>query len=143
MTARRSRPGMGSARWWRERALFAEAFVLVAGARVALDLGPRRLVGPVVRRMRADTLDPVDGGDIALEVGRAVRRANDRVPRATCLTAAVAGWVMLRRRRIPATLHLGARSDGGAMRAHAWLTTGSNPVVGAETAADYAPFPVG
>lgn len=67
-------------------------------------------------------------------VGVAVPRAARHLPwRPVCLPQALAAQLMLRRRGIPATLHLGVALDlepGQKLSAHAWLTAGDMPVVG-------------
>lgn len=67
-------------------------------------------------------------------VGVAVPRAARHLPwRPVCLPQALAAQLMLRRRGIPATLHLGVALDlepGQKLSAHAWLTAGDMLIVG-------------
>ena len=69
----------------------------------------------------------------AVEVGRAVGAAAARAPvLATCLTEALAGHLLLRRRGAASQVHLGAARDGrGRPVFHAWLTAGAEVVLGA------------
>lgn len=58
----------------------------------------------------------------AARVAWAVQRAARLVPRATCLTQALAAQIMLSRHNIVSVLHVGVRRDGaGTLLAHAWL----------------------
>jgi hypothetical protein len=69
----------------------------------------------------------------AREVSFAIARAARHVPfRAVCLQQAFAALLMLRRRGLAATVHLGlARQDGtGDLAAHAWSRCGEVPVTG-------------
>lgn len=81
-------------------------------------------------------------GIIALQrataVARQVARLARRVPwRTTCLVQAFAGWLLLKRRHITATIRFGvAKSDTG-LTAHAWLMVGSEIVLGGEIAPDF------
>ena len=73
-------------------------------------------------------------------VGRAIIRAARHVPfRAACLQQSFAALLMLRRRRMAATVHLGVRRRGNpnALMAHAWCLSGEVPVVGASDARSF------
>ena len=68
-------------------------------------------------------------------IGWAIRAASLHVPwRADCLPQAVAGRIMLERRKIPSTLYFGlakTRLDGQvSLSAHAWLRSGTIVVTG-------------
>ena len=58
---------------------------------------------------------------IARMVNAAVRHAWSA---ATCLEKSLALWWLLRRRRIPCELRIGARKTGGKFEAHAWVERG-------------------
>ena len=76
-------------------------------------------------------------------VSEAVARAARHVPfRAVCLQQAFAALLMLRRRGLAATVHLGVIRDGQELKAHAWSRCGEMPVTGAAAAADFAPVAV-
>jgi hypothetical protein len=138
----------------RRRVLVAEAAIELcrAGVELALrtDGGTVRLLGTATPA-RVGAANGVDGtssepvGDDApdvrppddtdahraVAVGRAVRRAAQRLPwRPTCLPQALAARRMLGRRDVAAAVHLGVR-DAGVDAAHAWVTAGGRVVVGA------------
>ncbi len=76
-------------------------------------------------------------------VGRAIGRAARHVPfRAVCLQQAFAAFLMLRRRGLAATVHLGLmREDGSAdLQAHAWSLSGTTPVTGVAAARGFTPI---
>jgi Transglutaminase-like superfamily len=76
----------------------------------------------------------------AQEVSRAIVRAARHVPfRAVCLQQAFAALLMLRRRGLAATVHLGlAREDGlDVLKAHAWSRCGEVPVTGVAVAGGF------
>jgi hypothetical protein len=71
----------------------------------------------------------------------AVRAVAARVPRASCLTQAVAASLLLRRYGHEATLRLGvARRDRG-LQAHAWVESGGRTVIGEPTAGTFQVLP--
>jgi len=75
------------------------------------------------------------------EISRAIARAARHVPfRAVCLQQAFAALLMLRRRGLAATVHLGlTREDAGNLKAHAWSYSGKMPVTGDAQARDFVP----
>jgi hypothetical protein len=77
----------------------------------------------------------------AADVGRAIARAARHVPfRAVCLQQAFAALLMLRRRGLAATIHLGvARDETGNLEAHAWSCCGDVPVTGEAQVRDFVP----
>jgi len=79
--------------------------------------------------------------EVAAEIARAVNRAARYLPfRFACLPRAFAALLMLRRRGIPGTVHLGLARDTGAnsLSAHAWCVCGDVPVIGLEEAPSFA-----
>jgi hypothetical protein len=119
---------------------------------VALLLGATRLglwllPFPAVRRIVARAARPVRGEAAAdpSALGRlawAVAVASRAVPRATCLTQALAAQVLLRRRGYPAALRIGvARGAGGRFEAHAWVESEGRVIVGAAPPGRYTPLP--
>jgi len=94
---------------------------------------------PLPRALRLFGIAHGDGGagriaaTEAQEVGRAIARAARHVPfRAVCLQQAFAALLMLRRRGLAASVHLGlAREDGSDdLKAHAWSRCGEVAVTG-------------
>ena len=109
-----------------EIARAVEAAVLFHGFRLALRVVPvRRLVRVLGERGDLDAPPTVAERPAAsiFAVRRALRRASRGHPD-TCLAQALAGRVMLRRRRLPSTLSLGVREEGGDLAFHAWLRAG-------------------
>jgi hypothetical protein len=61
----------------------------------------------------------------------AVESVSRRIPRATCLTQAIAAKLLLRWSGLDAQLCLGVASSGdGSLRAHAWLEREGRPLLG-------------
>lgn len=99
---------------WR---LLFEAMLIVPAVRIALWTLPFRFVHSRVARPRTPR-----GGDVSIErVLRAVQAIARRVPRATCLTRAMAARVMLARHGHETTLRFGVAKEEGRVAAHAWL----------------------
>jgi hypothetical protein len=76
----------------------------------------------------------------AAQVSRAIARAARWAPfRAVCLQQAFAAALMLRRRGLAATVHLGVARDvpGADLAAHAWSRCGDFPVTGEAAEGDF------
>ena len=128
----------------KERFLVAEALATVTAIRLGLwllpfqrlralvtELGQRRVQSPGSRSLSAD------------RIAWAVRAVSPFVPRASCLTQALAGQVLLARRGHPTCLRIGvARKSRDGLEAHAWLECEGQIVLGDHGfLAMYAPFP--
>ncbi|MGE0444346.1 MAG: lasso peptide biosynthesis B2 protein [Vicinamibacterales bacterium] len=128
----------------RAHARAAEAAVAILITRVLLRLLAFRLV------VRLFGVAPRPMGPVAIErtpqrraanVARALSAASARLPiETTCLTRALAGRLMLGRRRIPSTVVLGVRRDDAQLQAHAWLAVADGIVCGEGEAPHYHPL---
>ena len=73
---------------------------------------------------------------------RAVVSVSSRVPRATCLTQALAASILLPRYGHDATLRVGVAKDGrGRLRAHAWLESNGAAILGEPPPGEFHAFP--
>jgi len=124
-----------------ERRLVLRALPLVVSVRIGLWVLPWRWSLALTRRLSVARERRAPG--TVYEVVQAVVRAAGRVPRATCLTRAIATSVMLGRRGMPASIRFGvARDAGGKFIAHAWVESEGRIVVGGTTSPRrYASFP--
>lgn len=113
-----------------------EAFTLTGLARPVVLLVPFRRLQPYLRDKNTDT--PPDESLIA-DIGWAVRAASRRTPwQSTCLVQAITGKWMLRRRRLPGTIHFGVAKDGSeGLKAHAWLRSGKQILTGGAVREEY------
>lgn len=133
------------------RGALARFFALPGGEQgriieAALSLLAVRLVVrllPFPLALRLLRIVPGNGGDgrvdaaEAAAVSRAIARAARYVPfRAVCLQQAFAALLMLRRRGLTASVHLGLAHEPGAnpLKAHAWSRCGEAPVTGVAAA---------
>lgn len=106
---------------WR---LLFEALLIVPAIRIALWLLPFRFVLAIAQRPSASV------PKVTMErVLRAIHAIARRVPRATCLTRALAAMMMLARHGYPSTLRLGVAKEGDRVAAHAWLERGGVPIL--------------
>ncbi|AQA00238.1 hypothetical protein BWQ93_18575 [Sphingopyxis sp. QXT-31] len=124
--------------------LVAEASLLLLAARIAVAVLPfRRVVRWLGRPVSPAALPPPPRrerpDDRATRVSWAVRFAARRLPvEAVCLPQAIAARIMLKRRGIAATLHLGVwrdhraavEADPDTPPAHAWLEASGQRVTG-------------
>jgi len=120
-------------RWARlsrnEHRLWLRALGLLALVRIRLSLVPFDCLSQSVRDV------PLGGpADNSVPVGQlvwAIRSASRLVPRATCLTQALAGQILLRRHGYPAEVHIGVTKDAAqGFQAHAWLEHQGQIVLG-------------
>jgi hypothetical protein len=105
-----------------------EALALVWHVRIALwtiplDRVRRRFAGALPSTSNEAAADPKT---IAL----AVRRASRLVPKASCLTQALAARELLARRGIVGRLKIGVARKDGALEAHAWVEHDGRIVLG-------------
>jgi hypothetical protein len=114
----------------------AEAAAALGAAAVAVRLAPFRKIAAMLAQPAGC------GRESAAEVDR-VRRALDAWTRRLpfppkCFARGLAATWMLRRRGIRSTLHYGAATIDGKLRAHVWVRSGAFDVVGCDIAGDYA-----
>ena len=113
-----------------ERRLLFVAGFAVLGVRLGLWLLPLK---PLLARVRALARTP-DAPNERTEVAalvRAVERASRVVPRASCLTQALAAHLLLARAGHRSELRFGvSRNAAGAFEAHAWLEHEGRVVLG-------------
>ena len=130
-----------------QRALLVRTFALVGIVRTALWIAPFPLVRRVTNRwarLRPDASpSPSQASEQLADVTQAVTRASRFVPRATCLTQALATRILLARRGIASVVRYGAaRGADGKFLAHAWVESEGRVVIGGVTSPNrYAPFP--
>lgn len=126
----------------RGQLIFLEASIALTASSLMLRLMPFRFVARLAGR-----LGEVPCGERAIcnsraaGVGRAINRAARRLPwHSNCLVRAIAGRLMLARRRIPSTLSFGVNADIGHIQAHAWLQAGGTVICGAAEMKGFAPI---
>ena len=120
---------------WGERVLLARAAGVAWMVRLGLWLLPFRLLQEQVRSVRTR-------GRSRYAVNRlvwAVETACRYVPRATCLTRAIALQVLLRQQGYDSVVRIGIAKEHGRFESHAWLESeGSILIGGQESAERYA-----
>ena len=122
------------------RRLLLRALLVVAAFRVALTVLPFRWTRQLAARHGDPGTTPLTGRD---DLAWAVSAAARRIPRATCLTQALALQALLTREGHDASLRLGvARGELGSLEAHAWLESGGRVVIGGPQAARFVPLPL-
>lgn len=125
-----------------ERTLLLHAAVMVLVVRLALWWVPSRVVLRRVASYVGRTADRPKAGMPPQRVGWAVRVASRLVPRASCLTQALAAQILLAKHGHDSRLHLGvAREEPAGFRAHAWVESEGEIVVGGEELATYTVLP--
>jgi hypothetical protein len=127
--------------------LAAEAFFLLAIFRIALAIFPvRRILRTITHSQTTTEPLPESTPDEpilaqALRVRWAVEAVTrNSAARFVCFPQTLAGYTMLRRRKVPSTMVYGVtRSDLGELIAHTWLTVGDRIVLGGEGSSAFTP----
>jgi hypothetical protein len=116
----------------------------VSSVRAALAVFPFRRVLAAADRLASrgprGVGDPIEKDRIMRSVETAARHL---LPAGPCLSQAIVADVLLRRRGFPSDLHIGvARGPDGEMRAHAWVESNGEVVIGgSESPVDYTALP--
>ena len=122
-------------------ALLLRAGSVVCLVRLGLCILPFRSLRRVIARLRNGTIPPATRPTPA-RIAWAVAAASRLVPRATCLTQALATQVLLTRVGYRGVLHLGvALDDAGKLLAHAWLECQGAIIIGGEGKRQFTPLP--
>lgn len=125
-----------------ERGALLAAIPVVLTIRVALWVLPSRAIVRLTRRVGAWSRRPLPRGGVPADVAWAVDAVGRRVPRASCLTQALAAQLLLLRRGVDSELCLGvARDPGGDFRAHAWLERQGRIVFGGQESRVFTRLP--
>jgi len=125
-------------RTWVERGLLLEALFLLGLMRVAILLFPFQRVARWLKLEPNETQTSQVSGtwEVSDRIGWAVRASAARAPwQSACLVQALAGMVMLKRRKLPAALILAVTKNGVVQEgfaAHAWLRCGEVVLTGEE-----------
>jgi len=122
--------------------LLASAGVVVVLVRVSLWLVPSRFLLRRVSRMVAGAPLPAEPTPAVRQIGWAVRAVSRRVPRASCLTQALATQILLARRGYSSHLRIGvARDADTGFAAHAWVEIDGDVLVGGAGSSRYHVLP--
>ena len=120
-------------------ALLAEAGAAIIAASLALRLMPFRNLAE--RLGRGEKGAATADAETVYRLRRAVLAWARRLPwRTLCFEQGLAAFALLRRRGLAATLHYGAATIEGELKAHVWVTSGKSEVVGCENKEDYGPL---
>lgn len=121
---------------WPQQRLLLEAFIWLGLARLAVLTLPFRTIlyglgqSHDTHHSLHSPLDPLQFPQIQ-QVAWAIRVISQRTPwQSNCLAQALAGLIMLRRRKIASTLYVGVTKKEDTMTAHAWLQCAETIVTG-------------
>ena len=128
----------------RDKVLLAKALCLVASIRLGLWLLPFRVLRAFLNSISRPAARTEGREDAAMDQAIwAVETSSRFLPKATCLTKALAARVLLTRLGYPAELRLGVtREESGRILAHAWIESGGRIVIGGNDSPHrFASFP--
>ena len=116
--------------------LLVEAGAAMVVASLAVRLAPFRSLAERLGRGGANSA--AADAETAYWLRRAVMAWARRLPwRTLCFEQGLTAFALLRRRGLAATLHYGAATIEGELKAHVWVTSGKGEVVGCENKDDY------
>jgi hypothetical protein len=116
--------------------LMTEAGIAMIAASLAIRFVPVARLASWMRGRTSQTQAP--SREIE-QIVRAIRAWSRRLPwRTMCFEEGLSAHWMLRRRGLASTLHYGAATIDGELKAHVWVRSGSSDVTGCETASRYA-----
>lgn len=117
--------------------LLVEAGAAVLAASLLIRLAPFRTVAGRLSRRKGDW--PAAEAETIYWLRRAVLAWCRRVPwRALCFEQGLALHLLIERRGLASTLHYGAATVEGDLKAHVWVTSGDQPVIGCDIRDDFA-----
>ena len=119
---------------------FITATLLVGSIRVFLWLLPSRFILRGVRRLAILPERSVARRPSAAQIVWSIEAASRRIPRASCLTQAIATQILFRRHGYGSRLCLGVAPDAGSFRAHAWIERNGKIVIGGEESRALTPL---
>jgi len=122
-----------------EQRRLVRAFLIVVGVRIGLSLVPFPRFQALLARLRAQARVKSGVVPTTEQLARDIRVVSSYVPRATCLTQALAGQVLLQHFGHCAVVHVGVTKDEGLIQAHAWLESDGKVVIG-ESEVAYVPL---
>jgi hypothetical protein len=121
--------------------VLAQAWIWVCAVRVGLWLMPflrlKRVVCFLTRKRPTQTRP-----HLVIRIAWAVSAASAYVPRATCLTRALALHILLRRLGLQSRIHIGVTKEKGLIDSHAWVESQDKIVIGDQELARYIPIMV-
>jgi Transglutaminase-like superfamily len=115
-----------------EQLLLVRALTLLAAVRIALWLCPLKMLQQTSAKLVQACAASRKESRFSTERGVwAVRVASRYIPRATCLTQALAAQILFGLDGIPASVRIGvAKEKAGDFQAHAWLESGGKILIG-------------
>lgn len=116
-----------------EQRLLVAALCWVACIRAGLWLLPFRILRPLVEHAGRNPGPTVTDELVGARVAWAISNATRFVPRATCVTQALAARILLARRGFASEVCYGIGRPRGRVIAHAWLESGGRVIVGDES----------
>ena len=126
----------------RNAMLYTEAFLLLSTFRVSLAILPVKCIVRLITRRRDDAIlccassaFPTNLKIILEAIQTVVQHSKIKF---VCFPQSLAGYVMLRRRRIHSTIVYGIRRHQGRLISHTWLKRGDEILIGGEGAENFA-----
>lgn len=126
----------------RDLLLFAEAWLLLATARLILLFVPFRKITPLLGKtisIQQPLLLTGSGEPLQQHIRTAISRAHKRSPwRTACFEQAIAAKIMLKNRKTVSSVYFGIQKKNDSILAHAWLESGGTMVTGGKSISPFS-----
>jgi hypothetical protein len=109
--------------------LLSRAWMWLLMARLGLSILSFRRLRPAFDFLTQATCHQTNA-PLVSQLAWAVAATSRYVPRATCLTQALALHILLRRAGLESRIHIGVAKEDGIFRAHAWVESQEQVVIG-------------
>lgn len=126
-----------------EQKLLVSTMLLLAVVRACLWLVPFRILRKLLPKPKAGQVGSLETNRLSMDqLTWAVTASSRYVPKATCLTQALAMQVMLARHGYPSRLRIGVvKGEEGRLEAHAWVESEGRVVIGGSGLERFVPLP--
>ena len=115
-----------------EYILFLEAWLLLHASRVLILFFPFKKIAASLGVLNQESINEIIDLLIANNIKKAIQRASRvTLHSSKCYDQALAGKIMLKRRKLPSTIYFGlSKNDQSNLIAHAWLRFGDQILTG-------------
>ena len=112
--------------------LFLEAWILLHASRLLILFFPFKKIAASLGVLNQESIYEIIDLLIAIKIKNAIQRASRRaIHPSKCYDQALAGKIMLKRRKLPSTIYFGlSKNDQSQLIAHAWLRFGNQIITG-------------
>jgi hypothetical protein len=125
---------------YHEFVIFVEAWLALHWSKVLILFFPfQKIAGRLGHPQKETPAEELNDTEVVLSAIATARAARYALYRTQCFDKSLAVMILLKRRKIPATIYFGLKRDTGFLQAHAWLRCGNKIITGGLGQSQYAP----